>query len=93
MRETSALGEELQRFQGRVLCTVPRGGVTLSAADLSGPLGWLFGAEGSGVSPALQAKAAQRVTIPTAPGTESINVAAAAAICFHAAFSRPGGGS
>ena len=93
LRETSALGEELQRFQGRVLCTVPRGGVMLSAADLSGPLGWLFGAEGSGVSPALQAKAAQRVTIPTAPGTESINVAAAAAICFHAAFSRPGGGS
>ena len=93
IRETPSLEEELQRFKGRVLCTVPRGGVALSAADLSGALGWLFGAEGAGVSPELRGRAAQQVTIPMTPGTESLNVAAAAAICFYAAFSRPGGGS
>jgi tRNA G18 (ribose-2'-O)-methylase SpoU len=40
------------------------------------------------VSPALQEKARLKVTIATAPGTESLNVAAAAAICFFAAFRR-----
>jgi TrmH family RNA methyltransferase len=67
--------------------------VPLPQADLGGRLGWIFGAEGQGVSAALQERAALRITIPTAPGTESINVAAAAAICLHAAFSRPAAGS
>lgn len=81
------LEAELQRFNGRVLCAVPRHGTALSRANLEGPLGWLFGAEGAGVSPSLQAKAAERLTIPMAPGSESVNVAAAAAICFYTAFS------
>lgn len=93
VRETDDLAGELARFEGRVLCTVARGGTALRDADLSGPLGWLFGSEGSGVSEALQARAAARVTIPMPGGMESINVAAAAAICLYAAFSRPAGGS
>jgi len=31
------------------------------------------------------------VTIPMVPGTESLNVAAAAAICLYQSFSRSGG--
>jgi len=77
----------LQSFPGRVVCTVPRGGQPLREADLSGRLGWLFGAEGAGVSPDLQARAAARITIPLAEGSESLNVAATAAICLYAAFS------
>lgn len=78
---------------GRLICTLPRGGTSLGSADLTGPLCWAFGSEGKGLSPALQAKAAQRVTIPLARGTESLNVAAAAAICLHDAFSRRAAGS
>jgi TrmH family RNA methyltransferase len=83
-----SLEDELGRFKGRVVCTVPKGGTALREADLAGQLGWLFGSEGQGVSPQLQEKAAGRLTIPTAPGTESLNVAAAAAICFFEAFRR-----
>ncbi len=43
---------------------------------------WLFGHEGQGVHPALLAVANQRVFIPQAPGVESLNVAAAAAVCL-----------
>jgi TrmH family RNA methyltransferase len=74
----------------RLICTVVHGGQPLREANLSGA--WAFGAEGSGLSPQVLAKAAERVTIPMAGG-ESLNVAAAAAICLYEAFSRPGGGS
>jgi TrmH family RNA methyltransferase len=72
-----------------VACTVPRGGKPLAGADLTGRIGWLFGAEGQGVSDALAARAALKVTIPMPGGAESLNVAAAAAICFYE-FSRRG---
>ncbi|PKO55396.1 MAG: RNA methyltransferase, partial [Betaproteobacteria bacterium HGW-Betaproteobacteria-21] len=50
--------------------------------DLSGPVAWLFGAEGQGVSAALLARADEIVTIPMAAGSESLNVGAAAAVCL-----------
>jgi RNA methyltransferase, TrmH family len=93
LRIAGDLDAEIERFKGTAVCAVPRGGVPLRQADLGGRLGWIFGAEGQGVSPALQERAALRITIPTAPGTESINVAAAAAICLYEAFSRPAAGS
>jgi len=77
------LAAALETFEGRLLCTVPRGGIALEDADLSGALGWIFGSEGQGVSAELQARASLQVRIPTAEGTESLNVAAAAAICFY----------
>ena len=76
----------------RLICTVVHGGRPLRQADLSGRIAWAFGAEGAGLSAQLLARAAERVTIPMAGG-ESLNVAAAAAICLYEAFSRPGGGS
>jgi len=84
--QVESLEPVLESFAGRVLCTVPSGGQPLREADLSGPLGWLFGAEGAGVSSELQARAAARITIPLAEGSESLNVAATAAICLYAAF-------
>jgi len=74
----------------RLICTVVHGGQPLRQANLSGA--WAFGAEGAGLSAQMLARAAERVTIPMAGG-ESLNVAAAAAICLYEAFSRPGGGS
>ncbi|HEX9397546.1 MAG TPA: RNA methyltransferase [Burkholderiales bacterium] len=72
----------------RLVCTVVKGGVSLKEADLSGPLCWVFGSEGQGVSPGLQRKAALRVSIPVAPRTESLNVAAAAAVCLYETHAR-----
>jgi TrmH family RNA methyltransferase len=77
------LASALRAFGGKVACTVPRGGTALAKADLVGRIGWLFGAEGQGVSDALAARADLRISIPM-PGTaESLNVAAAAAVCFY----------
>ena len=76
----------------RLLCTVVKGGRLLRDMDLSGRIGWAFGAEGSGLSTELLELAAEQVTIPMAAG-ESLNVAAAAAVCFYEAFSRPAAGS
>jgi TrmH family RNA methyltransferase len=73
----------LEQFRGKLVCAVAAGGLAPAAVDLTGPLGWIFGAEGQGVSPAAAAQAALRVSIPHAPGVESLNVAAAAAILFY----------
>jgi RNA methyltransferase, TrmH family len=77
-------------FDGTLLCAVVSGGTPLREADMKGRLGWIFGGEGRGVSPRLEKLARTRVTIPIAG--ESLNVAAAAAICFYEA-SRPAAGS
>ena len=79
----AGLEEAIGRFGGKLCCTVARGGIALADADLSGRVGWLFGSEGQGVSAALAARADLKVSIPMPGGAESLNVAAAAAICFH----------
>jgi TrmH family RNA methyltransferase len=88
VHQSSDLAGALDGFRGKLVATVPRGGTRLDEADLSGTLGWLLGSEGKGLSPALQAKAALKISIPIAPGTESLNVAAAAAVCFYQASAR-----
>ena len=82
------LVDAIKRFGGRVACTVARGGVALQDVDLSGRIGWIFGAEGQGVSAALAARAQLQVTIPMPGRAESLNVAAAAAICLYVAACR-----
>jgi TrmH family RNA methyltransferase len=89
--ETSDLAAEIEAFKGTVACTVPRGGMTLADAPLDRGAAWVFGAEGSGLSEETIRRADVRVTIPMAAGTESLNVAAAAAICLYESFSRSGG--
>ncbi len=83
--EGEDLAAAIARFGGKTICAVARGGKPLHALDLSGRLGWIFGSEGQGVSQALAARAAYRATIPMAAGAESLNVAAAAAICLYEA--------
>jgi TrmH family RNA methyltransferase len=83
IREGADLVAAIDEFGGAVACTVVRGGKALNDADLSGRMGWVFGAEGQGVSPALVARTQLKITIPMPGGAESINVAAAAAICFY----------
>lgn len=88
IRQCRALEEELRAFPGGIVAAVSAGGASLDRAELEEPVGWLFGSEGAGLSPAVVALAAQRVTIPIAASSESLNVAAAAAICLYEAASR-----
>ena len=51
--------------------------------DLRGEIAFIIGGEGSGISQELLAQAEQEVRVPMRRGIESLNAAAAAAICFY----------
>jgi TrmH family RNA methyltransferase len=85
---TTDLSAELNGFKGSLLSTAPRGGMPIEEADLTGAVGWLFGGEGRGLSEETLRKVPLRVSIPMARGSESLNVAAAAAICLYETFCR-----
>ncbi len=69
-------------YAGRVVATVPAGGESLFAVELAFPMALAVGNEGAGLSPSLLAAASQHVTIRMPGGFESLNAAAAAAICL-----------
>lgn len=50
---------------------------------LPSPVAWVFGHEGQGLEAALQARCEAVVRVPQPGGEESLNVAAAAAICLY----------
>lgn len=85
IEEQADLAIAITRYAGRVACTVVRDGTALKDADLSGRLGWIFGSEGRGVSDEVGRLATLKVTIPMPGDAESLNVAAAAAVCFYEA--------
>lgn len=82
IREQVDLPAMIRQYAGVAIATVARDGQPLYALDLSPPLAWLFGNEGAGLSPEVAGLARQRATIPLAAGSESLNVAAAAAVCL-----------
>ncbi|QRX81995.1 RNA methyltransferase [Glaciimonas sp. PAMC28666] len=65
-----------------VLATSSYAQKSIFQADLKTPIAWLFGHEGQGVADDLLAKSSMQVVIPHLGQMESLNVAAAAAICF-----------
>ena len=67
-----------------LLVTSSHQGELLHQARLPWPCAWVMGHEGQGVGPELMARAALSVRITQPGGEESLNVAAAAAICLHA---------
>ena len=83
LTEAEDLAAVLGGFAGTLVCTVVQGGSPLGELELRGDIGWIFGAEGQGVSATTFAMAKVRATIPLAPGADSLNVAAAAAVCFY----------
>lgn len=85
LHEQADLGEVMAKFSGTTLAATAHAAEPLYRQDLTGKLAWLFGSEGGGISPALEAAAAKRVNIPLARGSNSLNVAAAAAICLFEA--------
>ena len=69
----------------RILATTTNGELSLDDAEseLTGPTAWMFGPESHGLPADVAALADHRVTIPMPGGTESLNIAAAAAICLY----------
>jgi TrmH family RNA methyltransferase len=72
-----------------LVATSAHDGAELPGVDVPRPCGWLFGSEGAGVDAALLERCARLVRIPQPGGEESLNVAAAAAIClYHSMLAR-----
>ena len=71
-----------KNYRGTTIATVASGGESLFEADLCEPMAIAIGNEGSGLSHALRDAAGRRVTIPMPGDFESLNAAAAAAVCL-----------
>lgn len=71
----------------RVLAATGYGDVSLDDlvddGSLAGPTAWLFGSEAHGLPSDLLASADARVRVPIYGGAESLNLAAAAAVCLY----------
>jgi TrmH family RNA methyltransferase len=66
----------------------------LDDGRLAGPTAWVFGSEAHGLPLAVAERADARVRVPIHGRAESLNLAAAAAVCLYASAraQRPGGG-
>jgi len=82
LHENQDLCAFLASYGGQAAVTVLGASRSLFDAEFSGPTAWVFGSEGQGVRPEVQAAAGLHLAIPMPGGSESLNVAAAAAICL-----------
>lgn len=69
-------------YRGLAVLTELAASDSLYSLSLDQPVAWVFGNEGQGVSLEVAQSTKQRVLIPMPGATESLNVAAAAAICL-----------
>lgn len=83
--ESAEAVARLARSGLQVLATTVDGETALDDAQplLSRPTAWLFGPEAHGLPDDVARLASQRIRIPMAGEAESLNVAAAAAICLY----------
>lgn len=77
----------LDALQIPLLATDVHQGDWIHSAKLPWPCAWVMGHEGQGVAAEIANRASQRIRIAQPGGEESLNVAAAAAICLHASAS------
>lgn len=85
LRLIEGLGaDELEALAVPLVVTSSHAGELLHRQALPSPCAWVLGHEGQGVAPELAARATLAVRIAQPGGEESLNVAAAAAICLHA---------
>ncbi|MEO7245462.1 MAG: RNA methyltransferase [Rubrivivax sp.] len=75
--------DDLDALQLPLLGTSSHAALALHRADLPWPCAWLLGHEGQGVDATLAARCSAVVRIEQPGGEESLNVAAAGAICLH----------
>lgn len=88
IHEDADLSAFMASYRGTTAVTCLDGATPLYEAAWSGPLAWVFGAEGLGVRAALIEAAALRIRIPMPGAVESLNVGAAAAVCLFEALRR-----
>ncbi|MDQ2736221.1 MAG: RNA methyltransferase [Pseudomonadota bacterium] len=79
----NAADEVLTALTNPWLGTSSHASESLARAPLPWPCVWVFGNEGAGMSAALQARCTMSLKVPQPGGEESLNVAAAAAICLY----------
>jgi len=91
IHEEVDLAAFMDDYRGVTAVTCLDGATSLYAAKWQGPLAWVFGSEGQGVRPELIAAAKLKVKIPMPGAVESLNVAAAAAVCLFEALRRKQG--
>lgn len=82
INERSDLAKVAGAFKGKVIATTLKSKVSLYQTSLTGPIALVFGNEGMGLSEAMLLATSEQIRIPMPGGTESLNAAAAAAICF-----------
>jgi TrmH family RNA methyltransferase len=84
VREVTALVEALRRGGIQVLAADGYGESDLfEISGLDRPTAWMFGSEAHGLPPEVKALADARVRVPLYGGAESLNLAAAAAVCLY----------
>ena len=81
LRERVDLSTALAGFKGSVIATSPRAKKSIFELDLTGPVAMIFGSEGRGLGKDGIEMAADLVHVPMGHQVESLNVAAAAAVC------------
>jgi TrmH family RNA methyltransferase len=79
----SADESQLDQLGVPLLATDSHAGEALPQARLPTPCAWVFGHEGQGIEPSLLRRCARTLRIPQPGGEESLNVAAAAAVCLY----------
>lgn len=84
IHESADLPSVAAAFPGTVLAAALGAEQSLYSIDLRGPVAFAFGNEGAGLSEELVA-ASSPFSIPMHGGVESLNVGAAAAVCFFEA--------
>jgi len=85
IHERQDLQRVAQEFPGELLATSLQATRSLYDCDLRGKLAFMIGNEGAGLSPALLQHATARISIPMPGRVESLNAAAATAICLFEA--------
>ncbi len=82
IHENCDLQQIAKQFPGTVIATSIQASKTLFDVSLTGPAAFVFGNEGAGLSTDMIQAADENISIPMPGKTESLNAAAAAAICF-----------
>lgn len=89
IHENADLMQVAVTFGGKLLAASLQAEHSLYACELSTKIGFVIGNEGAGISASLQAAVQQRFIIPMPGKVESLNAAAATAVClFEAARQR-----
>lgn len=80
--------DELDALAVPLVATSSHTDQMLPSAPLPDPCAWVMGHEGQGVAEAIMARCLMKVAIPQPGGEESLNVAAAAAVCLYESLRR-----